>query len=357
MVQTLNAHGLLNATDSATSSSLVGSSPGETGAGGLRGSESYEHRTTELGTRRDRVRGISVTTPTLLANRCNELLTQGFQFFVVASQPNLDRFDLRPFGMPVTPLPFLAPDRHSWSTDVFLRLFNSMNAQAFGPRGLELPNWVLVDNVLLSSGLFIAACDPQRLDMIAEALPLTPEERGVLARLVGEASATGYAGPIPVAAYCAAPTADRDRWVGWSLTSVVPRSGLAFVTKGLALRTYGAATLVGVTQYDNLALRIHTKFGPARIEAARVGLHTAPNTLVYATDVCRWLDGRADRGPGATPTWLVSAADAERHAEMQQMLDARTHTLMILPPGIIIQDDECVVPVLVTDYADPKIHP
>lgn len=49
-------------------------------------------------------------TPASLKSRCTELLPQGLRFFIVASQPNLDRFDLRPFGVPVTPLPFLAPE-------------------------------------------------------------------------------------------------------------------------------------------------------------------------------------------------------------------------------------------------------
>jgi hypothetical protein len=215
-----------------------------------------------------------------------------------------------------------------------------------------MPNWVLVDHALLSSGLLIAACEQERLDTIALASGL----REVLTSLVGDATAGGYTGPVPLAAYCAAPTADHDRWTGWSLYSVVPGSGLAFVTKGLALRAYGARVLAGVTQYDNMALRTHTKFGPARIEAAIVRLHTARASLVYSTDVRRWLDGHADPGSGVPPTWLVSADDSDRHAEMQRMLDTRSHTLTILPPGIIVRDGEPLMPVLVTDYVDPKSH-
>jgi hypothetical protein len=293
--------------------------------------------------------------PASIPSRCKALQSQGFEFFIVATAPNLARFELCPFGVPLKPVTFLAPDAYGWQTDTFLRLFHSMNTHVFGGRGLAMPSWVLVDHALLSSGLLVVACRAEELAELGQALELTADQRSVLGQLMAQAADEGFTGPIPVAAYCAAPSADPERLTGWSLCSVVPGAGLAFVAKGLALKAYGARVLYGLTQYDNLALRIHAKFGPARIRAAVVEIHTAPRSLVYETNFRQWLSTGSATTPTMVPTWLVSATDTGRHAEMQEMIDAREHALTILPPGIMVRGPERLVPILVSDYVDPDI--
>ncbi len=271
---------------------------------------------------------------------------------MAASPRNLARFDLSPFGVPIEPLAFLGKERKGWTTDAMLSLFHSLDTHMFGARGLTMPRWVLVNHALVSSGLFIIACPTERLDVIARDIGLTSSQRVVLDELASEAADLGFSGPIPVAGYCAAPTADHSRMAGWSLCSTVPTLGLSFVAKGLALGAYRARFLCGVTQYDNIALRTHTKFGPARIQAAVVHLHTAPGSLIYETDFTRWVSGTEGHDPVPDPTWLVSVRDTNKHAQMQESINARMHTFTILPPGIVIRDEKRLVPILVSDYAE-----
>ena len=292
-------------------------------------------------------------TPAWISDRCGALEAQGFEFFVVATASNLAQFDMAPFGIPLKPVPFLGPNPHGWDTNTFVRLFHSLDTLVFAGRDLTMPNWVLVDHALLSSGLVIVACRQDRFDEIGRAFDLTPDERFTLSSLKAEAADRDFDGPIPVASYIAAPTADPGRRVGWSLCSIVPRSGLAFVVKGLALAAYRTRFLSGTTQYDNVALRVHTKFGPARMRAAVVDIHTAAHTLAYETNLQHWLTDAGSAEEVPEPTWLVSATDSDRHAELQTMIDAQSHTLTILPPGVIVREDGRFVPILATDYVDP----
>ncbi len=295
-------------------------------------------------------------TPQWIADYCSELRSCGLEFYAVATSQSLATFDMLPLGVKLNPVPIFAPNPAEWDATCFLKLFHSMDTHLFAGRGLTMPNWVLMDHVVLSSGLVVIAADPHRLEELGERFELTEDERFVLASLRSEAEDMGFSGPIPVASYCASPTSDPAMRVGWSLCSVIPRSGLGFVVKGLALAAYRSQFLSGSTQYDNIALRIHTGFGPARLRAALTEIHTAPHTLVYESDLRAWFkstplkDAYPEDHP--QPTWLVSATDTKRHIEMQEMIDSRTHTLTILPPGITICGSERVVPILASDFVD-----
>ncbi|WP_249012067.1 hypothetical protein [Conexibacter sp. DBS9H8] len=303
-----------------------------------------------------------------MRSRCAELADLGVQFFVAAAPANLANFNLTPLGVDLTPLPFLA---RGWRHDDLLRLWNQMDAYAFGPREMPMPNWVLVDHALMASGLIIAACDQANLEPILTRFRVGPNERHILELVLADVHAQGYTGPVPIAGYCAAPTAQRGRWMGWSMCSAIPHAGLGFAVKAIGLETYRAEVVTGVTQYDNLSLRAHVKFGPARIEAATVDLHTAAGSFVYATDVTAWRAGAAtparplssdgtpavDAGasPGE-PTLLVAAGDRARHLELQATIDAGRHRVEIIEPGLIIADGQSLVPVRITPIEDGVDH-
>lgn len=291
------------------------------------------------------------TTPAGVKDRCSELIELGVYFFMAAVPANLAAFELTPLGVTLKPLPFLTP---GWNDDDLLRLWNQMDAHAFGPREMPMPNWVLVDHALMSSGLVIAACDPDRLDGILGRFGVADHERGILDMVLADAHAIDYAGPIPIAGYCAAPTAGRECWMGWSMCSAIPHAGLGFAVKALALEAYRAKAVIGVTQYDNLSLRSHVKFGPARIESAVVDLHTAPASLVYSSDIEAWrtcTETAADAA-AAEPSFMVSAWDKQRHAELQELLDSGRKRLEIVEPGMVVRDGEYLVPVRVIDIED-----
>jgi hypothetical protein len=291
------------------------------------------------------------TTPAGVKSRCSELTALGVEFFLAASPANLACFDLAPLGVSLTPLPFLTAQ---WRHDDLLRLWNQMDAYAFGPREMPMPNWVLVDHALMSSGLIIAACGEDRLEAILERFGVGHSERGILDLLLGDIHAQGYTGPVPIAGYCAAPTADRGRWMGWSMCSAIPHAGLGFAVKALGLEAYRASVVTGVTQYDNLSLRSHVKFGPARIEAAVLDLHTAPGSLVYCSDIDAWRSGAAANQTAAEPTFLVPADDRARHLELQSMIDAGDQRLEIVEPGLVLSGGKSLIPVRVSPLDPPE---
>ncbi len=291
------------------------------------------------------------TAPATIPARCEALRERGFEFLLTSTPVNLASYDLAPFGVALEPVPFLAPNPYGWDTESFIRLFHSMDTHVFQGRGLTMPNWVLVDHALMSSGLMVIGLRGERMAEAGKAFGLGPMELSVLGGLAAEAEERGYDGPIPIASYCAAPTAHPDHRVGWSLCSVMPRSGLAFLAKALALGAFRARFLSGTTQYDNLALRVHTKFGPARVRAAVVDIHTAAHTLVYETDLGPWLGTEPGLDPGTEPTRLVAAHDHVEHGELQRMIDEGSHVVTILPPGLLIQGDERLVPVHITEKA------
>ena len=175
-----------------------------------------------------------------------------------------------------------------------MRVYNVLNATAFGAKGIPLQNWVMIDLGLLPSAFLLVTLSAQRA---AEAMSdhrisaARARIAGVLPAVLEEAQRLDYAGPIPVAGYCAARSPVPDGWVGWSLCSAIP--GLGTTAKGLALEAYGARTLTGVAQFSDPALRVHRKFGPMRLLSAVLELHPVPGTLVYRTDVFASEDERA----------------------------------------------------------------
>jgi hypothetical protein len=151
--------------------------------------------------------------------------------------------------------------------------------------------------------------------------------------VLAEADRLGYAGPIPVAGYCAAPTPAPGAWVGWSLCSALP--GLGTTAKGVALEAYGATTLTGVAQFWDPALRVHRKFGRMQIVAAVLDLHPVPNTMVYRTEVYA---GDGD----AQATLMLDSRDTAAQREIQSRIDAGRSRFFVLSPGLV--DDR--VPIL-----------
>ncbi len=105
---------------------------------------------------------------------------------------------------------FLGPYDHSWKLEDLMRVYNVLNATAFGPKGIPLPNWVMIDLGLLPSAFLLVTLphaqaeaeltDPRYSDADRERIGQ------VLPAVLAEAQRLHYDGPIPVAGYCAAPT-------------------------------------------------------------------------------------------------------------------------------------------------------
>ncbi len=268
-----------------------------------------------------------------IAAQAHQLLAEGFGLFLASNGPVLAQLETTPFGVPVAPVDFLAPGSPgggSWSAADLMRVYNVLNASAFGEKGIPLQNWVMIDLGLLPSAFLLVTLPLERARAAAG------EERGygaershtprVLGAVLAEADRLSYTGPIPVAGYCAAPTPIPGGWVGWSLCSAIP--GLGTTTKGLGLEVYRATSLTGVAQFTDQAIRVHRKFGRMEIVSALLDLHPVPHTLVYRTDVHQDDDAR-------TPTAWMDARDLEFQQAMQAKIDARSSRFYVLSPGFV----------------------
>jgi hypothetical protein len=268
-----------------------------------------------------------------IAAAAHQLLVEGYGLYLASNDAVLGQLETAPFGVPMTTLDFLGragAKSEEWTVADLMRVYNVLNATAFGDKGIPLQNWVMIDLGLLPSAFLLVTLSLERARAAAN------EERGyaserartaqVLGAVLAEAERLGYAGPIPVAGYCAAPTPVAGSWVGWSLCSSIP--GLGTTTKGLGLEVYRARTLTGVAQFTDQAIRVHRKFGRMEIVSAVLDLHPVPHTLVYRTDVH---EDDAERAP---TTWM-DARDLEFQREMQAKIDAGTSRYFVLPPGFV----------------------
>jgi hypothetical protein len=263
-----------------------------------------------------------------IAARAHQLLGEGYGLFLASNEAVLERLETRPFGLGMLCLDLLGPPQNAWTQADMMRIYNVLNATAFGDKGIPLQNWVMIDLGLLPSAFLLATLTPEAaLVALAEARSDARREHSahVLAAVLAEADRLNHRGPVPVAGYCAAPTPVTGEWVGWSLCSAMP--GLGTTVKGVALEVYRAHTLTGVAQFTDQALRVHRRFGPMEVMAPTLDLHPVPHTMVYRTQVY---------GPDSepAPTMWLDARDLNAQREMQARVDAGISRYFILSPGL-----------------------
>jgi hypothetical protein len=263
-----------------------------------------------------------------IAARAHQLLTNGYELFLASNRAVLDQLETSPFDLSMLGLDLLGPPQNPWTEADMMRIYNVLNATAFGDKGIPLQNWVMIDLGLLPSAFLLVTVTPEAAHAaLAEARSDRRREHSahVLAAVIEEAHRLGHEGPLPVAGYCAAPTPVAGEWIGWSLCSALP--GLGTTVKGVALEVYRAHTLTGVAQFTDQALRVHRRFGPMEIMAPTLDLHPVPHTMVYRTHVY-------GPEPEQAPTMWLDARDLDAQREMQAKVDAGTSRYFILSPGL-----------------------
>lgn len=281
-----------------------------------------------------------------LVEATRQLRSEGFRFLLVGSALTLSHLSCDGFGVPLEVIPVEVPHPEGWEPTQLLETYSVLNGLVFGPRGLPLPRWVLVDLAIMPSALVIAAAPRSAVEACADR-----GHRESVDRLMADAEQRGLGDLVPVAAYCAAPTPDRSRWVGWSLCSIIRGRALGSVVKALALGAYGARRLDGVTQFDNPALSIHSRFGPLTIHAAQMPLHDAPRAFVYVTDLSGLperledllIPYRHDVVPSGTDILLDPRDDESRAALQRAILGGIRYS--ILPPGWVNVGEGMRVPI------------
>lgn len=282
------------------------------------------------------------------ADNMQKLQARGLEFYLASNDTLRPYLNEAPYGHQLTWLDFTeTTGTKGWDTGAFLNLFNVANGIAFGDRGIPMPQWVMIDLILMPSATVIAALPQSLFLQTLETSAFDDEMKKHLRRLYETAKASDYTGPIPIGGYCANPSAAPGTWVGWSLWSVMTNVGLGRALKALALSAYQAEKLDGVTQYDNTALRVHTRFGRLRIMVATVPFHTSPGSFVYENDFT--VPPVADPEP-EEPTFLLDPFDHERQRAMQKAIEAREHTYYVLAPGHVVRDGASYVPILELPY-------
>jgi hypothetical protein len=276
-------------------------------------------------------------TPADIESSARRLLADGYGLYLASNSDVLRHLRIEPFGLPVFALDLLGPPQNAWTEADMMRVYNVLNATAFGAKGIPLQNWVMIDLGLLPSAFLLITLPPERAvaAMTDDRHPPAARRRTeqILSAVLAEAQRLGYTGPIPVAGYCAAPTPMAQEWVGWSLCSAIP--GLGTIAKGLALEVYAARTLLGVAQFSDQGLRVHRRFGPMEVVAPTLDLHPVPHTMIYRTVV-------HGEDPETEPTFWLHARDADTQHAMQAQVDAGASRFYILSPGLV--DDQ--VPIL-----------
>jgi hypothetical protein len=272
------------------------------------------------------------------------LVDRGVEFYLASNESLRPHLNLTPYGHPVSWLDFTSTAPREWDTGEFLNLFNVINGIAFGDRGIPMPQWVMVDLILMPAAALVAGVSQQAFGELTAAS--ADNVKPHLLQVQERVRSSGYAGPMPVGGYCAAPSAAHGTWVGWSLWSLMPGVGLGHVVKALALAAYGTRRLDGVTQYDNTALKVHTRFGALRVLVATVPFHTSPGSFVYETDFTAPAEHSA-----AEPSFLLDPGDHGRQRAMQEAIEAQKAEFFVLPPGHQQHRGRTVVPILEVPWA------
>ena len=260
-----------------------------------------------------------------------DLVASGLTPYAFGRRANLELLHPSPFGA----------DLHMVGADdpehlAFHEFVNRLNGLAYGGKDMGMPAWVQIDCGILPSAF------------IGFALPAAelPE------RLKWDLDIGGHDGLVPISEAISIPTAEPGRWMSYSMSAVLSGRRIGYASKLLSLRAYGCRTTLGVAQFYNFALRLHTRFGALQIVEPHVPYHTCPeNSFVYAMDLKggHVLD-RLERGEviddDREPTFMLSARDTERMMAMAERTRAGTHRYWLLPPGALRTDDGVCNPIL-----------
>ena len=225
-----------------------------------------------------------------------------FKLYLATNPRVREKLKLKPFGIRIEPIDFCAEtfefDHRDFDVANLLEFVRLAHLMSGDERRRLMPRWMLVDLVLMPSGVLLALAGQDQVVYQARKLERSDgswaggDNRRHAARLrdlLQAAQDRGYEGPLPVAGYAALPTLVPGTWVGGSLWwSLVPGCGLGYSVRRIALGCYKATREIGVTQFgDRRALRAQRGFGPLRVTHARLAVHPNRHTFVYEVDLTK----------------------------------------------------------------------
>ncbi len=272
--------------------------------------------------------------------------TGPYQPYVICNSDMLDRLNLAPCGVPVRPIDFcketFGEDIPKYKVPDLVELLNRAIALSYAESGLGMPKWAMVELALMPSAVLLIMADQAHLSVVADSLasepvldtrrtrliPLTEDDRNRLRNahslrsLLKSAQERGYEGPLPIAGFAAAPTPDQDRWVGWSLWSLVPGERLGYTAKRLGLACYGVKKQSAVMQFGMArGIDVVAKFGRLRLTTVDVRPHPAPHAFAYEIDVSQLpADGSAvTDGRRRKPQWQLDPDSDQLASDLDRM--------------------------------------
>lgn len=280
-----------------------------------------------------------------LKQRIEDAKTVGLIPYVATSRAYLDYIDLSIFGDDVL-LRVMEDETHKNFHDAYV----FSNFLAFGGSGVEMPNWVYVDCVLMQTAVFGFAVKKDDLPEI-----LTEKFRNHHKIYLDQLD---Y---VPVSGQTAALGIDGKTLVGFTLFSLrkyFRRSdwpALGILTKAMGLYALGAdkndKKFVGISQYNNAALKIHGRFCEKMyIRQAMMPLHPLTDlTMVYEMDIVFDEDrifGDLSKDTPSDYDLLLPADDIAPKQKMAAQM-AQGKKFVILPPYHIMQDGKMMLPLKV----------
>jgi hypothetical protein len=256
----------------------------------------------------------------------NERLLGELELFLVATEENLRFFELHPFDVALREENRFDPLR--LASHEFLELLCRLDEATFGPQGMPMPRWIFLDGGELTGGI---------VGLGRRAPELGRDVRELIR------PADGYAGLVPLSMYIAIPSVERATWVGHNLASIAGRlsggelRGLGRLTKSLALKLFRAETQVGASQWDSIALHVHTKLGPLEAITAWTPAHSKPWTLTYRARIddasLRHLAGDPRGAVEAQePELWLRSDDFDAMQELQERLELGQRLRVVGPP-------------------------
>lgn len=158
----------------------------------------------------------------------------------------------------------------------FCNLIMDIEGRAFQGANMAMPRWVFFDCAVMPG--FVVG--------FAHRLETLPES---LKKVFGKPIQGEW---VPLSLFISIPTIQPSSWVAHNLTSINSLLskkdrlyGLGFLTKAFGLWYNNISTLFGMTQWENLALKLHSHYGNLEILTAFTPVHSHPRTVTYCCKV------------------------------------------------------------------------
>lgn len=195
--------------------------------------------------------------------------------YLISYPANWPELDLAPFGVTV-------PEEHrytatSLSSRHVVDGLHQLDAVTFGDQEMLMPRWVLFDCGEFPGIVFGFGRRARDLPLYAREAYRVVEDDDVY---------------VPLSMWVAVRCAEKDAWFGHNLSSAnlilkgeERLSGLAVLTKSLAVKLTKGLKQYGATQWTSKSIDLHLRLGDMHVLSAYTPAHTHPETLSYRIDV------------------------------------------------------------------------